>query len=203
MKNLIVIILILTISAIHISSEAPLDFKAGSGIPDLCYWQKRRDEIIGKLTPEGQIQIKKLMLNLQSAVMTSIKPMFKLVATELSASLFKLQNSDANNFNQFLNFLTFGFDFMPFTDNGKLIDLCIFQSYGTVLMSSFKPDNQQTALNVYAKVVEKLLPTVERTSRSIESTNQDFIKQLNKTETIDNLKDLNKLGLNYFNLFKQ
>ena len=144
MKNLIIISIILIFILSQVES-APVN---NTNYFDLCALQNKRDEMISKLTPEGQQSVKKILYNFQYAVLNSIKPFIKLATSEATSALFlqtNLQNNQA--FKTFLSFLTFGLDVIPIQDTGKLIDLCNYQSLANTFINAQSVTSTQMTNN--------------------------------------------------------
>ena len=72
MKNIILsgVFLILLVKLTNQAVTNP----TSPAIPDLCTWQLKRDEIIGKLSPKGQEAIKKIAEYLKSEVLNDLSP---------------------------------------------------------------------------------------------------------------------------------
>jgi hypothetical protein len=167
MKNLIIISAILIFIILSQVESVPVN---NTNYFDLCALQNKRDEMIGKLTPEGQQSVRKILYNFQYAVLNSIKPLIKLATSEATSALFlqsNLQNNQA--FKTFLSFLTFGLDVIPIQDTGKLIDLCNYQSLAntfinaqsvtsTQMTNNNNNNNQMNQNSLLNNLINSLLP---------------------------------------------
>jgi len=133
MKNLLVVSLFM-ITLIHncravpteTSSRGPVSTTKPFDAFDFCEMQKKRDDIISKFSPDGQIAARKLLINIQNSILGSIKPLFKLATSEMLYTVNKQTNNPS--LMSFLNLMTMGFDLIPIRDNSTLIDMCSYQS---------------------------------------------------------------------------
>ena len=198
MRNIILVGAIL-LAIFKLSSSATTT----PSVPDLCLWQQKRDELVSQLSPKGQESVKKILKNMETAIFGSVKPLLKLVTAEVSSNILKQNNKDSANLNTFLTILSYGIDMLPFSDSGFLLDLCGYQTNSRMAFSTLRPETQTTTANIFANIFNQVFPSVRRALvNQVSNTvpqNEQLIQQLKKTESSDNLQELNKLiGLKVF-----
>ena len=67
---------------IIISIISLMVFSLNAQFPDLCVWQKSKDAVVAKLTPQGQGIVGQLMKDLQFAVGAGVQPIYQQVKAQ-------------------------------------------------------------------------------------------------------------------------
>ena len=175
---------------ILISIASLLIVSLNAQFPDLCAWQKSRDDIISKLTPDGQVVMAQILKDLQIALGVSVQPIYQQVRAQFPNLVSQLENTDNQNFQAFLAFLGYG---NPNCGNGPLSDLCNVVNGGTTLFYNFKPENQPAALTLLKAVVDKVISSVPVIEALVAYHDSALVSKLEKSESPENLNALGKV----------
>jgi len=158
--------------------------------PDLCAWQRSRDDVISKLTPQGQVTMAQILRDLQTAVGVAVQPIYQQVRAQYPNLISQLEQSDNQNFQTFLNFLGYG---NPNCGSGPLADLCQVTNSGTTLFNNFKLENQHAVLTLLQAIVTRVISTVPVIEALVAYHDSALVTKLETSESSENLAALGKI----------